>query len=97
LAFGANTYVAVGDVILQSSLVTNAPVPPPSLAIRSYPGVSITGTVGRKYRIEYSEDLRLTNNFTALTNLSLTMSPYLWVDTSYSNSAPRFYRAVLLP
>jgi hypothetical protein len=97
LAFGAGTYVAVGNAILQSSPVTNAPPLAGSLSIRGYPGLSITGTVGRNYIIEYTEDLQNTNNFRALTNIFLSTSPFLWVDTDNPFSRPRFYRTVLVP
>ena len=97
LAFGANTYVAVGNVILQSSPVTNAPPLAGSLSIRAYPGLSITGTPGRNYLIEYTEDFHNTNNFKPLTNIFLNTSPFLWIDTANPFARPRFYRAVLVP
>jgi hypothetical protein len=95
--FAQGTYVAVGNVILQSDPVTNSPPSPATLSINSLPGISITGTVGQRYRIEYTEDLANTNSFQPLTNILLTVSPFLWVDTTATNSPRRFYRAVLVP
>jgi len=36
-------------------------------------------------------------NWLTLTNLSLPTSPYRFIDTSVTNTAQRYYRAVLLP
>jgi hypothetical protein len=94
VAFGLNTFVAVGpDGIYQSAPVTNSDTPP-SLALLQIPAVSITGMVGKWYRIEYADALTGTNNFQPLTNLLLTSSPLLWPDTTATNAPQRYYRAV---
>lgn len=94
VAFGANTYVAVGDVILQSAPVTNSLPVAARLSIRNVPGILIQGPVGQSYQIEFSESLSETNFFVPLTNVVSTTSPFLWLDTAYTNPAPRFYRAL---
>ena len=69
---------------------------PASLDIGLYAGVGITGTVGATYRIEYSVMLPSTN-WTALTNIVLPSSPYLYFDTqSVTNHGQRYYRALTL-
>jgi len=67
-----------------------------SLSAATYTGVTINGCVNKPYRIEAS----LTGNpdsWSAVTNLVLTSSPYLWIDPDSINMAQRFYRAILLP
>lgn len=101
IAFGNNTFVAVGNssVILQSDAVIDSPAgPPPTLAIRQAPSLSISGQVGRDYRIEYADTLSGTNNtFLPLTTFHMNVSPTIWVDTTATNAAQRFYRAAMLP
>ena len=64
-----------------------------SLALSLYPGLQITGTVGRTYQIQSSPDF---TNWTAATTLLLTGSPYLWIDQNAIGQR-KFYRAYLLP
>jgi hypothetical protein len=68
-------------------------VAPASLQLNTYPGLRITGTVGRTYQIQTSPDL---NTWTTKTTLLLTASPYLWIDQNAVNGN-NFYRAVMLP
>jgi sugar lactone lactonase YvrE len=63
--------------------------------INMYAGLTIIGQVGDTYRIDYWNDLG--TNPTPLTNITLTTSPYLFIDTTSSAFSHRFYRAVLLP
>lgn len=94
LAFGGGSYVAVGDAILQSASVTDAPLVPATLSIRSVPGITIDGPVGQAYQIEFTENLSETNSFAPLTNVVATSRPFLWVDTTHTNGAARYYRAL---
>jgi hypothetical protein len=64
-----------------------------SLSLSTYPGPTITGIVGRTYRIESSPNM---SNWTPQATLLLNSSPYLWFDQSAANGK-RFYRAFLLP
>jgi hypothetical protein len=68
-------------------------VAPANLQLNTYPGVQITGTVGRTYQIQTSPDL---NTWTTRATLLLTTSPYLWMDSNAVNGK-HFYRAVMLP
>lgn len=63
---------------------------PEGLAIQMYAGLSITGTVGAVYSVEYSTDLA---SWTCADFVCLPSSPYLWIDKSASVTAKRFYRA----
>jgi hypothetical protein len=69
------------------------PVSGASLVLNTYPGLQITGVVGRSYRIESSKDLKA---WQFETTLLLTSSPYLWLDQTALGQR-KFYRAFLLP
>lgn len=96
-AFGKGTFVGVGySQFVQSAPLTNGPpTSPPALAVNSYAGLTVTGSVGRVYAIEVSTDLSATNSWQPLTNLTLITSPQLWVDPQSATTPKRFYRAVL--
>ena len=64
-----------------------------NLNLNTYPGLRITGVVGRSYRIESSAD---TTNWNTETTILLTSSPYLWIDPNPLGQK-KFYRAFLLP
>jgi formylglycine-generating enzyme required for sulfatase activity len=66
------------------------------LYIRDYAGLTITGTVGTVYSIEYVSDLAQTDDWRCLEYLRLPASPYLWTDTSAPMSGKRYYRAVTM-
>jgi hypothetical protein len=67
--------------------------PPASLQLNTYPGLQITGTIGRTYQIQTSPDL---SSWTTAATLLLNSSPYLWIDQN-PVSGNKYYRAVLLP
>jgi N-acetylneuraminic acid mutarotase len=64
-------------------------------AINMYAGLTIIGVVGSTNRIDFKPDLA-TTNWTAMTNLVLPFSPYLFIDTNSPNSTKGFYRVVQL-
>jgi len=68
-------------------------VSPANLQLSTYPGLQITGTVGRTYRIEASPDM---TNWNTTATILLTASPYLWLDQN-PVAGSKFYRAFLLP
>jgi hypothetical protein len=68
-------------------------VSPANLQLNTYPGLQITGTVGRTYQIQASPDM---NTWNTVTTLLLTSSPCLWIDQT-PVSGNKFYRAMLLP
>jgi formylglycine-generating enzyme required for sulfatase activity len=70
---------------------------PPELGVQTYAGLTITGTVGTVYSIEYVADLAQANTpgaWRCLEILQLPASPYLWADKSSPATGRRFYRAV---
>jgi hypothetical protein len=66
---------------------------PAYLELTTYPGVQITGTIGRTYRVESSTN---SSNWSVETELQLPTSPQLWIDPTAVNGT-KFYRAILLP
>ena len=97
LTYGQGTFVAVGyyNNIYQSAVfASQSNLPATLLGISTYPGVTINGTAGAVYQIQYSTSLNST--WQTLTNFMLPYSPYLWVDTSSTVSGQRFYRSVQL-
>ena len=57
---------------------------PPVLNLQMYAGLTVKGTVGTVYSIEYVTDLAHTNqsDWRCLEYLQLPASPYLWADKS---------------
>jgi opacity protein-like surface antigen len=68
-------------------------VSPSNLEMGIYPGVKITGTIGRAYRIESSTNMI---NWSREADLLLASNPQLWIDP-LSVTGKKFYRAVLRP
>ena len=61
-----------------------------------YPGLTITGEIGKTHNIQSTTNLAQTNAWLTVTNLTLIQPSQLWIDTSAdstSGSNPRrFYR-----
>jgi len=66
---------------------------PANLELKTYPGMEVTGTIGRTYRIESSTNM---SSWSAEAELLLATDPQLWIDPVAVNGK-KFYRAVLLP
>lgn len=77
-------------------LTLDGPENAPTLSIALYAGINLDGVVGASYRIECAPDAA-PNNWTVLTNLTLTSSPALFIDVSSTNAAHRLYRVVKNP
>ena len=60
-------------------------------------GVIINGPVGARYSVEYAPAVGTPTVWTPLTTVTLPSSPYIYVDTTSSGAARRFYRATPLP
>ena len=69
------------------------PVAPANLQLNTYPGVQITGFIGRTYQIQSSPDM---NTWNTVATVLLNSSPYLWIDQN-PVVGNKFYRAVMLP
>jgi hypothetical protein len=63
------------------------------LELATYPGLKISGAVGRTYRVESSSNMEA---WSMETTILLNQTPYLWIDQN-SLGQKKFYRAVLLP
>lgn len=94
-----NPGVVSKSVLLAVGLVAS-PFSPDAFAqtleLKTYAGLTITGTTGTIYSVDYATDLAQTNNPSAwrcLEFLQLPASPYLWVDKSAPATGKRFYRA----
>jgi len=66
----------------------------PAVSIELYAGLTITGSVGTNYVVQYVNALSHSTNWQTLTNLTLPTNPYLWVDTSTPAWGQRFYRVL---
>jgi formylglycine-generating enzyme required for sulfatase activity len=83
-AFGLALWLVAPRGLAQTNL---------ALSVQLYAGLTITGEVGTSWQIQYTTDLSQTNAWVPLTNLTLTSSPQLWLDTTAPATANRFYRA----
>ena len=68
-------------------------VEPANLQLNTYPGVQITGSIGRTYQIQSSPDM---TNWNAVATVLINSSPYLWIDQN-PIAGNKFYRAVTMP
>ena len=67
----------------------------PILSINTFAGITITGQIGRSYRIEYQTSLTGSTNGLSLSDVVLLTSPFLLIDQTSPAAAIRFYRARL--
>jgi hypothetical protein len=66
--------------------------------LKFYAGITLAGTVGQQFRVEYVEALNTgPTNWLVLTNIALPSSPYLVIDRDSPGQTKRFYRAMPLP
>ncbi len=99
-AYGQGTFVAAGypsysPYIYQSQVFANPSNSPAAiLSISTYPGVTINGTAGATYQIQYTTNLN--SSWQTLTNFMLPFSPYVWIDTSSPVVGQKLYRSVQL-
>ncbi len=82
----ATLYAATNPVLAQI---------PPSLGLRLFAGVNITGAAGSTYVIQFTTDVAQTNSWTSLKFLRLPTTTFLFVDTTAAATGNRFYRALL--
>ena len=63
-----------------------------------YAGTTLAGSVGASYRVDYADVIGgVTNEWQALTTVTLPYSPYLVIDPASPGRNQRFYRAVPVP
>ena len=107
---GINVYNGPGGLPFDSVLLTlHAPnwrpawkvqfddfqfVPDPGLEVHTYAGVNLSGLIGTAYEIQYSSNLAA-SNWQHLADITLTNSPYFYLDTNSASASMRFYRALV--
>jgi hypothetical protein len=104
-SFDNSTAQTIGDEVAAYVLANgpafvqqSSPSATSQLGIATYPAITITGTVGQAYRVDYATTITPTTNWTTLKYVTLpTALPYLIYDNSAVGANPqRFYRAVSL-
>ena len=68
---------------------------PPTLGLRLFAGVNISGTAGSIYVVQSTSDPTQTNSWRSLAFVELLATNHLFVDTSGPAQGNRFYRALL--
>lgn len=84
-----------GSATSASAFITYSDSATVSLGI--HPSLSIYGPVGHAYRVEYSTEMSDGDQWTTATNLTLTVSPTVWIDPTAAVGEKRFYRVVRIP
>jgi formylglycine-generating enzyme required for sulfatase activity len=72
----------------------------PSLGLTFFggqPAITLTGTTGTVYSIQYATDLSPTNHWTDRTLVQVQGTSFTWTDPSTPTSNHRFYRAISVP
>src|SRR5205823_4847164 len=92
---GSNHWLSLFCLLLGSFLPSAWAQTKTELNIQLHPALTISGTVGAVYSIEYVRDLSHTNAWHALEFVQLPATNYLWFDSSATTAAGRYYRAVL--
>ena len=57
--------------------------------------MSIVGTIGARYEIQYTTDVAEPVTWHKAATVSLTQSPKVWIDHDSPGQPKRFYRAVI--
>ena len=84
-----------GSGSLTSSNAVLTVIQPPTLALQilaGYPVLSLSGTLGNSFMVQYSTNLAATN-WANLSLINLTSNPFQFLDPSGFGQPARFYRA----
>jgi DNA-binding beta-propeller fold protein YncE len=98
VAVSATGKLYVADT-LNHTIRFQCPCEPGVVKIGLYAGLAIEGSVGCRYRIDYTTFLNPNPSltvWTTLTTVTLSSSPFLYLDTSAPAVNNRFYRVVAL-
>jgi len=68
-----------------------------SIVLSVHPSLTIYGATGQGYRIDYSSEAQGGGQWTTATNLTLSVSPTVWIDPTAAVGEKRFYRVVRIP
>jgi uncharacterized repeat protein (TIGR03803 family) len=85
-------------VVTSSNATLTVIIPPPTLALQflaGYPLLSLYGTLGEIYTVEYTTNLAVPNWTPMLIVPNLSISPFLMIDPAGIVPPTRFYRAVM--
>jgi hypothetical protein len=67
------------------------------LTLNMYAGLLIDGDPGETFQVQYVPALVSQTNWQAITNVTLTNVPYLFIDVESPRVPQRFYRAIPVP
>jgi hypothetical protein len=67
------------------------------VCVQDVPGVVVTGANGATNTVQFTPDLGVSNQWTALTNLYTTAYRWTFADTGGAGAQRRFYRVVTVP
>ena len=82
----------LGSVTSSQALLTVTPV---CVSLDLYPGLTLSGgLLGQSYAVQYVTELRQTNNWITLTNITLTNPETLWIDSQPATNPKKFYRVM---
>ncbi|MCX6928485.1 MAG: hypothetical protein NT154_35550 [Verrucomicrobia bacterium] len=93
--YGAGNGVTIRNF---SVTLTNFPAPPPTLGIAMHAGITVSGTVGLHYQVQYRTALDPTNSWTLLQDIPVLSTPSVLVyDPAPASSPQRLYQVVQVP
>lgn len=88
----------LGSVTSSNAFLT---VNPAGVSLALYPGLTIQGTTGKNFGIQYTTNVAPNSTWLTLTQFTLVQPIQLWFDAdnavSSGNNPRRFYRVVALP
>jgi hypothetical protein len=87
---------ATGSFYYNAFIYTSDPLVGVRMTNNPSPKIAVSGLVGRNYQIQSTDALGAGNSWRTNATFQLTNTPFVWTDTTATNSA-RFYRGVLLP
>jgi hypothetical protein len=102
LSDGGHFYAVItnsmGSVTSNPALLV---VNPAGISLGFTPTLTITGTIGKSFGVQYTDSVNDTNAWTTLTNFTLVQPVQQWFDTYVdfgSGAFPRrFYRVIAIP
>ena len=99
---GGNYYVVVtnpyGSATSSNALLTANPA---GVSLGTYPGLTVQGTPGKTFGIQYATNVAPNSTWLTLTQFTLLQPIQMWFDAenniSVGSNPRRFYRVVAVP
>ncbi|MBL9168872.1 MAG: immunoglobulin domain-containing protein [Verrucomicrobiales bacterium] len=88
---------SVGEAVSLPALLKIVQPEVGELSIQYYAGITIAGTPGSTYRIDYTTELSSSPSWVTATNLLIRDNHQIWVDLNSVAAERRFYRATRIP